>query len=105
MVTYADSSSVTFSYDAASHLTEAYDSADPHRPITFTYDPLDRLAKETTPLGIVGYTYDDAGRRLTMTAPGQKAVAYTYDHNSRLHTITQSTTWPSNFACRLSARS
>jgi RHS repeat-associated protein len=88
-VSYADSAVATFSYDAVGRLTQADDTADPHRPIAFTYDPLDRLLTETTTLGTVSYTYDTAGRRTSMTVSGQSPVNYTYDHNARLRTITQ----------------
>jgi len=79
----------TFTHDAGNRLTQADDTADPHRPITFTYDLLDRLLTETTSLGTVTYTYDTAGRRTAMTVAGQTPVSYTYDHNARLRTITQ----------------
>ena len=59
-------------------------AADPHRPITFTYDPLDRLLTETTSLGTVTCTYDTAGRRTAMTVSGQAPVTYAYDANARL---------------------
>ncbi len=64
-------------------------SADPHRPITLTYDLLDRLLTDTTSLGTVSYTYDSAGRRSSMTVSGQNPVIYTYDANSQLCTLTQ----------------
>jgi YD repeat-containing protein len=48
--TYPDSA-ITFTYDAGSRVTQVDDTADPHRPITFTYDPLDRLLTETTSRG------------------------------------------------------
>ncbi len=86
---YADSAVATFSYDAAGRLLQADDTANPHRPVTLTYDPLDRLLTETTTLGTVSYTYDNAGRRTSMTVSGQAPVSYTYDHNARLRTITQ----------------
>ena len=35
--------------------------------ITRDWDGLDRLIEEDTPEGLVSYTYDDAGRRTTMT--------------------------------------
>jgi YD repeat-containing protein len=47
-VNYADSTVTTFTYDAGNRLTQADETADPHRPIAFTYDPLDRLLSETT---------------------------------------------------------
>lgn len=65
------------------------DTADPHRPITFTYDPLDRPLTETTSLGTVTYSYDTAGRRTSLTVSGQTPVTYTADANAHLRTITQ----------------
>ena len=55
------------------------------------YDGLDRLTSETTPQGTVSYTYDNAGRRSSMTVAGQSAVNYTYDNANRLTQITQGT--------------
>jgi YD repeat-containing protein len=43
--------------------------------ITRSYDGLDRVVSETTPQGTVSYTYDAAGRRLTM----QAQVSYSHD--------------------------
>jgi YD repeat-containing protein len=87
--TFADGSVATFTYDAAGRLIQADDTADPHRPILLTYDPLDRLVTETTTLGTVAYTYDPLGRRTQMTVSGQPPVTYTYDAASRVRTITQ----------------
>jgi RHS repeat-associated protein len=86
---YADGATATFTYDAAGRLVQADDTADPHRPIAMAYDPLDRLLAETTSIGTVSYQYDAVGRRTLMTVSGQSPVAYTYDGNSRLRTITQ----------------
>ena len=54
-----------------------------------SYDDLDRLEEITTPQGTVSYTYDDAGRRASMTVTGQTAVNYTFDDADRLTQITQ----------------
>lgn len=59
--------------------------------ITRGYDGLDRLTSETTPQGSVSYTYDNAGRRATMTVGGQAAITYGYDNADRLTSITQGT--------------
>jgi RHS repeat-associated protein len=50
-----------------------------------------RLTSETTPQGAVSYTYDAAGRRLTMMVPGQSTLNYTWDNANRLTGITQGT--------------
>ncbi len=59
--------------------------------ITRTNDALDRLASETTPQGTVGYTYDAAGRRSSLTVPGQAVANYTFDNANRLTQITDPT--------------
>jgi RHS repeat-associated protein len=87
--TYADGARANFTYDAAGRLLQADDTADPHRPITLSYDSLDRLLSETTSLGTVSYQYDPLGRRNQMIVGGQTPVAYSYDATSRLRTITQ----------------
>jgi RHS repeat-associated protein len=93
---YADGGMATFAYDAAGRLVQADDTADPHRPISMAYDPVDRLLGETTALGTVGYQYDSLGRRNQMTVSGQSPVSYTYDAASRLRTITQALLNPVN---------
>ncbi len=50
---------------------------------------MDRLTEEVTPEGTVSYTYDDAGRRETMTVAGQTAVSYSYDNADRLTGVTR----------------
>jgi YD repeat-containing protein len=50
---------------------------------------MDRLVSETTPHGTMTYTYDAAGRRLTMQAGSQAQVTYTYDNANRLTGIIQ----------------
>jgi RHS repeat-associated protein len=92
--TYADGARANFRYVAAGRLLQADDTADPHRPITLSYDSLDRLLSETTSLGSLGYQYDSLGRRTTMTVSGQSPVTYAYDAASRLRTITQAPLTP-----------
>jgi len=60
--------------------------------ITRTNDALNRLASETTPQGTVSYAYDNAGRRASLTVPGQSVVNYTFDNANRLTQIAQGTT-------------
>jgi YD repeat-containing protein len=57
--------------------------------ITRAYDGLNQLTSEATPQGTVGYTYDNGGRRQTMTVPGQITINYTWDNANRLTGITQ----------------
>lgn len=86
-VTYGDQSTITYTYDKGNRLTQINDSV--AGLISRTYDGLDRLTSEQTPQGTVEYTYDGAGRRATMTVPGQAQVVYTYDDANRLTQITQ----------------
>ncbi|MGH7274363.1 MAG: RHS repeat-associated core domain-containing protein, partial [Nitrospiria bacterium] len=85
----ADGTVVVRTYDSAGRLVQIDDSSDPHRPIQFEYDVLDRLVGETTALGTVTYQYDALGRRTQMIVNGLVPVIYSYDPNSRLRTITQ----------------
>ena len=55
------------------------------------WDALDRLQYEQTPQGRIDYTYDDAGRRQTMTVLGQPSVVYNWDNADRLLSVTQGT--------------
>ena len=88
LVTYADSSTTSYTYDKGNRLTQIVDSI--AGTITRTYDGLDRLTSETTPQGSVSYTYDNAGRRISMTVAGQPTVNYpVYDNANRLKQITQ----------------
>ena len=86
-VTYADSSTIAYTYDNGNRLTQVVDSI--AGTVTRTYDGLNRLASETTPQGSVSYTYDAAGRRTGMTASGQSSEGYSYDNANRLTQITQ----------------
>ncbi len=88
-VEYPDGSVTKSEYNAAGRVIEADDMSDPHRPIVFAYDLLNRVVAETTSLGTVNYQYDALGRRTSMTVNGQEPLVYTYDANSRLRTMTQ----------------
>jgi RHS repeat-associated protein len=75
-------STIDYTYDKGDRLLRALDSVG--GAIDSTYDGLDRLTKETTPLGTVSYSYDKAGRRIQMLPSGQQSVDYAYDAASRL---------------------
>jgi YD repeat-containing protein len=47
------------------------------------------LQIEQTPQGRIDYTYDDAGRRQTMTVLGQPSVLYNWDNADRAQSLTQ----------------
>jgi RHS repeat-associated protein len=82
-------STISYVYDNADRPTQITDSL--AGQITRTYDALDNLLTETTPLGSVTYTYDLTSRRKSMTISGQTTVSYGYDNADRLTTITRGT--------------
>jgi YD repeat-containing protein len=57
--------------------------------ISRSWDDLDSLTSEITPQGRVDYTYDNAGRRQTMTVLGQPSVTYSWDNADRPQSLTQ----------------
>jgi len=77
-------------YDAGNRLTQVADSI--AGTITRGYDGLDRLTSEAAPQGTVSYTFDNAGRRASLTVPGQAVANYTFDNANRLTQITQGST-------------
>jgi uncharacterized protein RhaS with RHS repeats len=84
-------STINYSWDGGDRLQQAVDSV--NGTITRTYDLLDRLTQEQTPLGTVGYQFDNANRRclmaVTPTGTGQTTVNYSYvwDSANRLGNI------------------
>jgi len=76
-------------YDAGNRLKQVVDSVS--GTITRGYDDLNRLTSDATPQGTVGYTYDNAGRRASLTVPGQAVANYTFDNANRLTQIAQGT--------------
>ena len=93
-VDYADGSYTKNIYDAVGRLIRIEDSVS--GSIQYAYSNTgcstcegvpDQVIQETTPLGLISYTYDVLGRRTTMTVAGQPAVNYQYDAGSRLTEI------------------
>ncbi len=80
---------LTYRYDAANRLDQLTDSV--AGAITWLYDPLDRLTRETTPQGMIDYVPDDANRRTSMLVAGQPLVEYQWDNANRLTQITRDT--------------
>lgn len=78
-------STISYTYDAGNRVTQIVDSAS--GTITRSYDTLDRLTQEQTPLGTVSYAYDAVGRRTSMTVAGQPVTTYGYDNGNRLTQI------------------
>lgn len=87
---FQDNSTIGYVFDSAGRIQYINDSI--AGQIARTYDNLDLLTSETTPLGVVSYVNDALGRRSSMTTPGQTALTYGYDSGDRLNQITQGTT-------------
>ena len=80
-------STVTYSYDQADRLTQLVDSS--YGTITRSYDGMDNLIGEQTPLGELSYNYDAAHRLLSTTVDGQAPITYSYDRVDHVIGITQ----------------
>lgn len=84
-------SSIAYDYDGGGRLVQVDDTTGGStKTVTRAYDDLDRMTSETTQEGTVSYTYDDSGRRETMTVAGQPTVSYTYLNNDLLEDIVRS---------------
>ncbi|MBC8422924.1 hypothetical protein H8E07_02260, partial [bacterium] len=84
--TYADASSATFTYDTRGNMTE---SVDPTGTTTFTHDANDYLTRIDYPDDrFLGYAYDAAGRRASMTDELGHQTNYAYDSLGRLSQLT-----------------
>jgi RHS repeat-associated protein len=103
-VTYADSSTVMYQYDALGNRTQM---VDPTGTTTYSYDALNRPTSITFPGSkTVGYGYDAAGNRSSITYPGgTRQVTYSYDQDERLASVTdwnsQQTSYSYDAASRL----
>jgi RHS repeat-associated protein len=83
-------STSTYTFDLGDRITQIVDSI--AGTTMRQYDGLDDLTDEQTAQGEVGYLYDNARRRQTMTVVGQPTVSYGWDTANRLTGITQGTT-------------
>jgi RHS repeat-associated protein len=88
---YPNSTTTQFDYDAADRLSQV---TDPTGTYTFTYDNMNRLIQASTDYSFdtagamsVGYGYDAASNRTSMTDPQSLSTAYTYDVLNRLSTL------------------
>lgn len=91
LITYADGSTLTITWDAGNRAITFADSL--NGTIQRTYDGLDRVLTESGPQGQVTYTYDADERRSTLSVSGQStAITYQYDNANRLTQVAQGTT-------------
>ena len=91
----------TYTYDAVGNLTSVDSPNVPRYNRVFGYDALNRLEHAEGPYGIIDYTYDSVGNRLTKVMNGQTEtytyiagtnkiqeitgpVSYTYDANGNI---------------------
>lgn len=86
LITYADGSTLGYSYSPRNQVTQITDSISGN--ITRTYTDFGDLESEVTPQGSIAYTYDPAGRRESMSVTGQSTVTYTFDAADRLTGLT-----------------
>jgi hypothetical protein len=78
---------ISYAYDNGDRLTSVDDAL--HGTETNQYNILDDLTSQATAQGTLGYSYNNDGDRLTMTAPGLPPTSYIYDNDNNLKTITQ----------------
>lgn len=90
--TYPDTTSISYTYDLANHLTQV---VDPTGTYGFTFDADGRLTQTSTAYSFiagrtftVGYGYDAAANRTSMTDPQNAGTTYVYDTLNRLQTLT-----------------
>jgi len=83
-------STISSTFDLGNRITQLVDSIT--GTIMRRYDGLDDLTNEQSAQGEVGYSYDNARRRTSMTVVGQPLVSYAWDNANRLTGITQGTT-------------
>ena len=89
---YPDLTSVTYTYDAASRMTQV---SDPTGTYTLNYDNMGRLGPAVTDYAFdsasaytVGYGYDAASNRKTMMDPQNVPTTYGYDALNRINALT-----------------
>jgi len=90
--TYPDTTSASYTYDLANHLTQVLD---PTGTYGFTFDADGRLTQTSTAYSFitgktftVGYGYDAAANRTSMTDPQNAGTTYVYDTLNRLSSLT-----------------
>ncbi len=85
-ITYADNSTIVFTYDADGNLKSQQDNTG---TTTFTYDTMNRMTSKTLPgLGTISYAYDGVSN-LTSTTDAGGTVSYAYSPVNLVTTITE----------------
>jgi len=90
--TYPDTTSVSYTYDLTNHLTQA---VDPTGTYGFTFDADGHLTQTSTAYSFItgktftlGYAYDAAANRTSMTDPQNAGTTYVYNTLNRLSSLT-----------------
>ena len=83
----ASTSTITYAYDGADRMLSASDSNG--LTSSWAYDGMNRITQELMPTGKVSYGYNADGEVLSITAPGQTAIAYQRNILGNANTITQ----------------
>jgi RHS repeat-associated protein len=103
-VGYPDGSSRTLAFDSLDRLASINDSA--AGLLTLNYNDLDQVTSIAAPGGTIDYGYDAAGRRVSMTVPGQPGVSYTYEDTDLIESLSQggqTATWQRDAAGRVTS--
>ncbi len=89
--TYPDTTTVNYTYDNDSRLTQV---TDPTGTYQFTFDNMGRLTQANTQYSFLtgrnfttAYTYDKASNRTGFTDPENGSTSYAYDTLNRLQTL------------------
>ena len=90
----------TYTYDAfnrVSTVTRTENSV--QKTVTYAYNEAGQTVSITEAPGnrVTSYTYDDMGRRTSVTSPGSRTVNYTYADTGEVLTVTGADTYPQAF--------
>lgn len=84
-IAYPNASTVNFTYNNLDNLIGMQDALG---TTGYSYDRAGRLISMTNPQGFaIGYAYDEAGNLTELTYPGNRRVLYGYDELNRLKTV------------------
>ncbi|MFH0786371.1 MAG: RHS repeat-associated core domain-containing protein [Pseudomonadota bacterium] len=81
---------IQYQYDAGNRKTQMI--TPDGRTITYGYDAADRLIRLTSNLGIFNFSYDKAGRRVSLTYPNKVATTFMYNPVGYVTSL-QTRTW------------
>src|SRR5258708_31642337 len=88
-LTYADTSTTSYTYDLADRITQATDSVT--GTLSFVYDGLDRITSQTSPQGTITDTSNPVELATRMQEPVSPLISYISPSATSLPQITQGT--------------